>query len=56
MRIAKRNLKKQSQFAAVKIGVTSYAKGVYGNKPGSGAGKNKAKQNQFRGLENATEC
>jgi len=36
------NLKKQSQFAAAKIIVTSFVKGDYVNKPGSGAEKNKA--------------
>jgi hypothetical protein len=33
MRIAKRNLKKQSQFAPARIGAKSFVKGDYGNKP-----------------------
>jgi len=44
----KRNLKKQSQFAAGQIGAYSYMKGTYGNKPACGARKNKPKQSQYR--------
>jgi len=44
----KRNLKKQSQFAAGQIGAYSYMKGTYGNKPACGARKNKPKQTQYR--------
>jgi hypothetical protein len=40
-------LKKQSQFASGKIGVKSFTKGEYGNKPACGAQKNKANQSQF---------
>jgi len=38
----KTNLKKQSQFVNGQIGVTSYMKGDYGNKPPFWAQKNKA--------------
>jgi hypothetical protein len=41
-------LKKQSQFAAEKIGVNSYMKGHYENKPPIRAQKNKANQRQFK--------
>ena len=44
MRIAKRSLKKQSQFAGGQIGVNPYLKGDYGNTLPFGAQKNKAKQ------------
>jgi len=44
----KRNLKKQSQFAAGQIGAYSYMKGTYGNKPACGARKNKPNQSQYR--------
>ncbi len=50
MRIAKRNLKKQSQFAPVQADVKSYPKGDYGNKPTFGAKKTKPikpNQSQF---------
>jgi hypothetical protein len=42
MRIAKRSFKKQSQFTEGQIGVKSYLKGNYGNKPVSGVEENKA--------------
>ena len=45
-----RKLKKQSQFTAGQIGVNSFLKGINGNKPPSGAQKNKAKQSQYAGL------
>jgi hypothetical protein len=48
LRIAKTNLKKQSQFDSGQIGAYSYMKGTYGNKPACGARKNKAKQSQFQ--------
>jgi hypothetical protein len=43
-RVERVRLKKQSQFAAGQIGVKSYMKGYYGNKPACGAEKNKANQ------------
>jgi len=48
LRIAKRNLKKQSQFADGQNGVNSFQKGDYGDNPPCGARKNKAKQSQFQ--------
>jgi len=39
-------LKKQSQFVSARIGVKSYIKGYYDNKPAGGAEENKAKQSQ----------
>jgi len=44
MRIAKRSLKKQSQFAPALNSAKSYMKGDYGNTLPFGAQKNKAKQ------------
>src|SRR4030042_3646799 len=38
----KSDWKKQSQFAAVQVGVMAYLKGDYENIPGGGAAKNKA--------------
>jgi len=45
----KPKLKKQTQFVPARIGVKSYMKGDYDNKPASGAEENKAKQTQFQG-------
>jgi hypothetical protein len=42
------DLKKQSQFAPARTGAKSFVKGDYGNRPGCGAERNKAKQSQFR--------
>ena len=47
VKMKKRNLKKQSQFLPGQIGVTSFVKGDYGNKPACGAEENKANQSQF---------
>ena len=47
LRIAKWNLKKQSQFEPVQIGVKCYLEEAYGNIPTKGARKNKANQSQF---------
>jgi hypothetical protein len=43
----KGDLKKQSQFVPAQMGVKSFMKGNYDNKPAGGAEKNKAKQIQF---------
>jgi hypothetical protein len=43
------DLKKQSQFAASKVGASSFVKGDYGNKSAGLDGENKANQSQFRG-------
>ena len=37
----------QSQFVPAQMGVKSFMKGNYDNKPAGGAEKNKAKQSQF---------
>jgi len=50
-RVERVHLKKQTQFTAGQIGVKSYMKGYYGNKPACGAEKNKAKQSQFHAPE-----
>jgi hypothetical protein len=42
MRIAERNLKKQTQFSKGQNGAKSYLKGYYGNITVHGAQKNKA--------------
>jgi len=39
----KGDLKKQTQFVPAQVGVTSFVKGDYGNKPAGGVKKNKAK-------------
>ena len=44
------DLKKQTQFMKSKIGVKSYLKGIYGNKPPCGAQKNKANSNPISRL------
>ena len=41
------DLKKKSQFAPAEIGVMSFVKGDYDNKPACGAEENKANQSQF---------
>ena len=41
------DLKKQSQFTPALIGVTSFVKEDYGNKPACGVEENKANQSQF---------
>jgi hypothetical protein len=41
------NLKKQSQFTTAQMGLKSFEKGDYGNKPAAGVEKNKANQSQF---------
>jgi hypothetical protein len=48
MRSAKWNLKKQTQFASGQVGVKSYLKEGYGNKPPGRADKNKP--NRLAGL------
>ena len=47
MRIAKGNLKKQSQFAPVQIGAISCVKGDYGIIQACQVEENKANQSQF---------
>ena len=44
VKMRKRNLKKQSQFAPARIGANSFIKGNYGNKPACGGEENKAKK------------
>ena len=53
MRIAKRHLKKQSQFVSARIGVNSFMEGNYGNKRACGAEK---KQSQFHVPETTKEA
>ena len=48
MRIAKANLKKQSQFVSGRIGAKSYMQGNYDNMSVFEALKNKANQTQFK--------
>jgi hypothetical protein len=48
MRIAKRNLKKQSQFAEGQMNVTSFHTRYYGNNSALGLPEDKPRQSQFQ--------